>query len=135
MTHYKEINANLLNSLALAYMGDAVYESQVRHHLLLKGSVRPNHLHKEATSFVSAKAQSFIIHELCNRNVITEAEETIVKRGRNAKSGTIPKNTDVQTYRYSTGFEALIGYHFLAKNHERMTELIELSIEEKKGGK
>ncbi|MFZ3590874.1 Mini-ribonuclease 3 [Bacillus sp. DJP31] len=138
MNQYKEINANLLNSLALAYMGDAIYESQIRHHLLLKGSVRPNKLHKEATSFVSAKAQAYIIHELFNRGIITEEEEGIVKRGRNAKSGTTPKNTDVQTYRYSTGFEALIGHHFLTKNHERLTELIELSIElieEKKGGK
>ncbi len=137
MTQNKEIKANLLNSLALAYMGDAIYEAKVRHHLLLKGSVRPNLLHKEATSFVSAKAQSYVIHELSNRKFITEEEAVIVKRGRNAKSGTTPKNTDVLTYRYSTAFEALIGFHFLSDNHERLNELIEFSIdliEEKKGG-
>ncbi|WP_456277101.1 Mini-ribonuclease 3 [Bacillus sp. AK128] len=133
----KDINADLLNSLALAYMGDAIYEASIRHHLLLKGSVRPNQLHREATNFVSAKAQAYIVHELLNRNHVTEAEEVIIKRGRNAKSGTVPKNTDVQTYRYSTAFEALIGYHYLTKNDDRLTELIELSIqliENRKGG-
>jgi ribonuclease-3 family protein len=138
MTPYKEINPDLLNSLALAYMGDAIYESQIRHHLLLKGSVRPNQLHREATNFVSAKAQSYILHEFMNHQFITEKEKTIVKRGRNAKSGTTPKNTDVLTYRYSTAFEALIGYHYLSENTERLTEIIEKAIfliEEKKGGK
>jgi ribonuclease-3 family protein len=133
----KQINAHLLNSLALAYMGDAVYEASVRHHLLLKGSVRPNQLHREATNFVSAKAQAYIVHELINRKVVTEDEEAILRRGRNAKSGTTPKNTDVQTYRYSTAFEALLGYHYLEKNEERLTELITMSIrliEDKKGG-
>jgi ribonuclease-3 family protein len=134
----REINAGLLNSLALAYMGDAIYEASIRHHLLQKGSVRPNDLHREATNFVSAKAQAYIVHELLNRNIVSEAEEVIIKRGRNAKSGTTPKNTDVQTYRYSTAFEALIGYHYLTKNDERLTLLIEISIqliEERKGGK
>ncbi|WP_246945481.1 Mini-ribonuclease 3 [Bacillus pinisoli] len=134
----KGINGDLLNSLALAYMGDAIYEASIRHHLLLKGSVRPNQLHREATNFVSAKAQAYIVHEFLNRQIITEAEEAIIKRGRNAKSGSIPKNTDVQTYRYSTAFEALIGYHYLMKNTDRLHELIELSIqliEERKGGK
>jgi ribonuclease-3 family protein len=138
MSPYKEINPELLNSLALAYIGDAIYETKIRHHLLLKGSVRPNQLHREATNFVSAKAQSYILHELLNNKFITEKEETIVKRGRNAKSGTTPKNTDVLTYRYSTAFEALIGYHFLSNNTERLIELVEKSIsliEEKKGGK
>lgn len=133
----KELNVDTLNSLALAYMGDAIYEASIRHHLLLKGSVRPNQLHREATNFVSAKAQAYIVHELMNRGLISEEEEAIIRRGRNAKSGSIPKNTDVQTYRYSTAFEALIGYHYLTKHDERLTELIEQSIkmiEERKGG-
>ena len=52
-----------MNSLALAYMGDAVYETYVRHHLLQKGQVKPNQLHKEATHYVSAKAQSSVFTE------------------------------------------------------------------------
>ncbi|MBS4175731.1 Mini-ribonuclease 3 [Bacillus sp. FJAT-49736] len=118
-----------LNSLALAYMGDAIYEVHVRHHLLLLGKTKPNQLHREATKFVSAKAQAAILKELYQREVLTEEEQAIVKRGRNAKSGTVPKNTDVQTYRHSTAFEALIGYLYLSENKTRMEALINMSIE------
>lgn len=136
MVSYKEINPELLNSLALAYMGDAIYEARVRHHLLLKGNVRPNQLHRESTKFVSAKAQAYIIHEMFNGNEFDEKEEAVVKRGRNAKSGTTPKNTDVQTYRYSTAFEALLGYHYLSGNKDRLNNLMEKAIHliEKRGG-
>ena len=124
-----------LNSLALAYMGDAVYEKYIRHHLLLKGAVKPHLLHREATKFVSAKAQSKVIHYILEEGILDEEEQGVVRRGRNAKSGTVPKNTDVQTYRYSTAFEALIGYLFLSGRMERAEEIIRLAIdfiEEKK---
>ncbi|PLT31308.1 Mini-ribonuclease 3 [Peribacillus deserti] len=133
-----QIKVNLLNSLALAYMGDAVFETYVRHHLLQKGGIRPHLLHKESTSFVSAKAQSKAIHYFMDSGLLTEEEQSVVKRGRNAKSGTVPKNTDVQTYRYSTAFEALIGYLFLSEEITRMEEIIGetiLYLESEKGGK
>lgn len=130
MLHYEpEIDAKMLNSLALAYMGDAVYEKYVRYHLIQKGSVKPHLLHKQATAFVSAKAQNKVIHFFLENNYLTEEEQAVVRRGRNAKSGSIPKNTDVQTYRYSTAYEALIGYLYLLKQKERMEELIQQSIE------
>ena len=119
------IDVKQLNSLALAYMGDAVFESFIRFNLLASGGVRPNQLHRESTKFVSAKAQAFMVHTLLDQNLLTEEEVTIVKRGRNAKSATVPKNTDVQTYRYSTAFEALLGYHFLSGNEDRLNELME----------
>ncbi|WP_409290964.1 Mini-ribonuclease 3 [Peribacillus sp. SCS-37] len=131
------INAHLLNSLALAYMGDAVYEAYIRHHLLQKGGIRPHRLHRESTTFVSAKAQSKVIHHFLDAGLLTEEETAVVKRGRNAKSGTIPKNTDVQTYRYSTAFEALIGFLFLNNERDRMEGLIGQAIqyvESQKGG-
>lgn len=118
-----------LNSLALAYMGDAVYETYIRHHLLLKGAVKPNLLHRESTSFVSAKAQSKVIHYLLDEGLLSEEEQGVVRRGRNAKSGSVPKNTDVQTYHYSTAFEALIGYIFLSNREERLEELIRTAID------
>ncbi|WP_079504306.1 Mini-ribonuclease 3 [Mesobacillus jeotgali] len=125
MLHYeKRVDEKQLNSLALAYMGDAVYELYVRHHLLHSGKVRPNQLHKEATAYVSAKAQAKYLHKLMEMDELSEEEMAIVKRGRNAKSGSVPKNTDVQTYRYSTAFEALIGYLHLAGNEKRIEELI-----------
>ncbi|WP_110925985.1 Mini-ribonuclease 3 [Bacillus massiliglaciei] len=129
MLHYdKQIDEKMLNSLALAYMGDAVYETYIRHHLIQKGAVKPHLLHKEATSFVSAKAQNRIIRFFLEEGQLTEEETAVVRRGRNAKSGTVPKNTDVQTYRYSTAFEALVGYLYLSGQTERMEDIISASI-------
>ncbi|WLR50942.1 ribonuclease III domain-containing protein [Bacillus tianshenii] len=123
------VDAKQLNALALAYMGDAVYEQFIRYQLLQSGQVRPNQLHREATKFVSAKAQAAIIHRLLEDNQLSEEETAVVRRGRNAKSGTIPKNTDVQTYRYSTAFESLIGFHYLSEHEERLEELLRLAYE------
>ena len=138
MLHYdNKIDEKQLNSLALAYMGDAVFEIYVRKHLIQYGGVRPNHLHREATHYVSAKAQSQIIHQFLEGEELTEEEIAVVKRGRNAKSGTVPKNTDVQTYRFSTAFEALLGYLFLSGKEERLEEIIVKAfqiVENKKGG-
>ncbi|MFB6469146.1 Mini-ribonuclease 3 [Cytobacillus sp. Hz8] len=130
------IDAKQLNSLALAYMGDSVFEIYVREHLLQLGKVRPNQLHREATRYVSAKAQSSIVHYLLEEGLLSEEEIAIVKRGRNAKSGTVPKNTDVQTYRYSTAFEALLGSLYLLGEEKRLKQLIAIAFEhvEKKGG-
>lgn len=119
-----QVDSYQLNSLALAYMGDAVYEKYVRHYLLTKGNVRPNQLHNRAKQYVSAKAQSAVIHTMIDNGFFTEEEQGVIRRGRNAKSGTVPKNTDVQTYRYSTAFEALIGYHYLQGNTDRIEAII-----------
>jgi ribonuclease III family protein len=118
------IDAKQLNGLALAYMGDAVYDTYVRQHLIAKGSGRPNQLHNLAKRYVSAKAQASILIQLLESEFLTPEEEAVVKRGRNAKSATVPKNTDVQTYRYSTAFEALIGFHYLRNNLSRLEEII-----------
>jgi len=138
MLDYQEkVNANQLNSLALAYMGDAVYETYVRRHLLQSGKVKPNYLHRTGTTYVSAKAQCQVLFRMMDENLLSEEELAVVKRGRNAKSGTVPKNTDVQTYHYSTAFEALMGFLYLTEKIERLEELIVKSfefVEEKKGG-
>ncbi|PJK16357.1 ribonuclease III [Chryseomicrobium excrementi] len=118
-----------LNALALAYMGDAVLERAVREHLLVNGMIRPNALHREATNYVSAKAQSLIVHTMLENEFLTEEEMATYRRGRNAKSGTVPKNTDVQTYRASTGFEAVLGSLYLRGEHDRVEELLRYAIE------
>lgn len=139
MLHYDQnVDPKQLNSLALAYMGDAVFEVYIRHHLLQSGKVKPNHLHREGTKYVSAKAQCQILFQMLDNGILSDEEHAVVMRGRNAKSGTVPKNTDVQTYRYSTAFEALIGYLYLERNESRMEELIEQAIsyvDEKKEGR
>jgi ribonuclease III family protein len=117
-------DARQLNGLVLAYMGDAVYEVYIRKFLLESGRVKPNDLHRASTKFVSAKAQAAQLHRLRENNFLTEEEITVAKRGRNAKSGHIPKNTDVQTYNHSTAFEAVIGFLFLTGQLERMEAII-----------
>lgn len=121
----KEIDVRTLNSLALAYMGDSVIEIHVRRRLLSLGHIRPNQLHRTATKYVSAKAQAAFLHHLLDKGAISEDEQGVVRRGRNAKSGTVPKNTSVSTYKYSTALEALFGYLYLQGNEERQSELLE----------
>ena len=132
----RSIDVLQLNSLALAYMGDAVLEQAIREHLIRSGRVRPNTLHKEGTKYVSAKAQALVVRVLLTEKFLTEEEEAVLRRGRNAKSGSIPKNTDVQTYKYSTAFEAVLGSLYLLGNFNRVQEIIEKAItiiEEPKG--
>lgn len=129
------LDVKQMKSLSLAYMGDAVYEVHVREHLLKSGKViKPNQLHRAAINFVSAKAQASVILHWLDTDYLTEGEGRIVARGRNAKSGTIPKNTSVQTYRYSSGFEALIGYHYLQGNSERLNKLLHAAVTFVEGG-
>lgn len=118
-----------LNGLALAYVGDAIYEVYVRDHLVAAGQTRPNKLHHMATSYVSAKAQAWLIQQLLDQKLLTEEEELMYRRGRNAKSYTSAKNTDITTYRMSTGFEALMGFLHLTQQKERMEELITWCIQ------
>ncbi|MCP3029544.1 Mini-ribonuclease 3 [Halobacillus sp. A5] len=121
-------NVKQMKSLALAYMGDGVYELYVRRHLLEQGQIRPEQLHRAAIQFVSAKSQAKVVQAWHEQGLLTEEEEVVLRRGRNAKSGTVPKNTDVQTYRYSTAFEAVLGFHYLSGNESRLEELINSAI-------
>jgi len=118
-----------LNGLALAYVGDAIYEVYVRDYLIQSGLTRPNQLHKTATHYVSAKAQAKLIQQMNEQALLTEEEQDIFRRGRNSKSYTSAKNADIITYRISTGFEALIGYLHLTGQKERLEELVQWCIE------
>ncbi|MGO2637515.1 Mini-ribonuclease 3 [Enterococcus viikkiensis] len=124
MTDYKQLNA-----LALAYVGDAIYETYIRDHLVRSGQTRPNKLHHLATHYVSAKAQAMLIQKMLEDDMLTEEEVGIYRRGRNAKSYTSAKNTAIMTYRMSTGFEALMGYLHLLEQTERLEALIAWCIE------
>jgi len=124
----RDMDVKQMNALGLAYMGDAVYEQAIREHLIRSGRVRPNVLHREATSYVSAKSQSKVIQHMVENEFLTEEEAAVMRRGRNAKSGSVPKNTDVATYKSSSGFEAVIGYIYLLDRTDRVQEFIEESI-------
>lgn len=121
-------DAKLLNGLALAYMGDAVFELAIREYLLDTGKTKPNQLHQTATQYVSAKAQASMMKEMLHQNLLTDEEMSYYKRGRNSKINTKAKNTDIQTYLQSTGFESLMGYLYLTEQEDRLNELIEWCI-------
>lgn len=112
------------NVLALAYVGDSIYEIYIRKYLFLKGIEKVNELQKEATLYVSAKGQSKYLKEMISNNFLEEEELQIVYRARNHKSHASPKNTDVATYHEATGLEALIGYLYLNGNEERVQEIM-----------
>jgi len=121
-------DVNLINGIALAFEGDAVYSMYIRRHLIFQGLTKPNQLHREATKYVSAKAQANLISLMLEEGILTEKEEDIYKRGRNANSHTKAKNTDIVTYRMSTGFEAVMGYLHMTEAIERLEELIDWCI-------
>jgi len=124
-----------LNGIALAYLGDAVYEVFIRQHLLALGMSKPNHLQHQATHYVSAKAQAALIDLMKADELLTEDEWSYFKRGRNANSYTHAKHTSVLTYRMSTGFEALFGYLQLSGQFERINELAQWCIKQVETGR
>lgn len=122
------VKANELNSVTLAYIGDAVYELHVRRFLIEAGNVKPNELHQLAVQYVSAPAQANVIKHWLEEKMLTREEEAVFRRGRNAKTHSSPKNISVEDYKYSTGFEALIGYLYLKNDEKRLNELIEMAL-------
>ena len=111
----------MYNPLVLAYVGDSVYDTFIRTMLVSNGSIQVKKLHQKSIKFVQAKAQAEITQQL--HDILTEDEQDIVRRGRNTKSNSVPKNADMNDYRYATGFEALIGYLYLIGNTKRLMEL------------
>ena len=119
-----EMDVKSINVITLAYLGDAIYEVYVREYLIKKGIAKVEELQKEAINFVSAKSQSKILDYLINNNILNDDEVDIVKRGRNYKRESHPKNTDIITYKMATGFETLIGYLYLDNKVDRINEII-----------
>ena len=123
------IDVMCLNPLTLAYIGDAVYEVFIRTLVIVSQPNKNVHkLHLMSTEYVKAHSQADTTHKISP--MLTEEELTIVKRGRNSKSGYVPKNADVMEYRTATGFEALIGYLYLTGNTKRLKEVLNYSIQE-----
>ncbi len=122
-----QLDIKQLNPLTLAFVGDAVYELYVRTYILArKSQLSPHKMHLEAIKYVKAHSQSEIIKKL--QEELTEEEIYYFKKGRNAKSGTVPKNADVQEYRFATGFECLIGYLYVTGRIERLEYILEKVI-------
>lgn len=114
---------NECSGRTLAFLGDAVWSLLVRASLIENGEGNGKTLQHKSISYVSAKAQGAFYTALHEENFFTQKEEDIYHRGRNAGEGSVPKNTDVQTYRMSTGFEAILGALYLEGKQERIQEI------------
>lgn len=111
-------NLTNLNTEAMAYMGDAVYEQAVREKLLREGHARVDNLHRMAVGYVRAEAQAKAINEIFPE--LSEEEQALVKRARNHKYHSKAKHADPVTYKWATAFEAIIGYYYLADEKEKL---------------
>lgn len=119
-----DINPKQLSPLNLAFIGDCIYEMLVRE-TLVKTANRPvNDLHHESVKYVSAKAQTAAFDKI--KDILTDDEMAIFKRGRNAKVGHSPKSASEGEYHCATGLEALFGYLYLSDNMDRIKELFSI---------
>lgn len=121
----KDIRA--YSPLALAYIGDAVYDLIIRTVVVERGNKAANRLHHDAVRYVNAGAQASVAE--CLLETLTEEELAVYKRGRNAKSHTAAKNASIEDYRKATGLEALFGYLYLADKMDRILELVITGLE------
>jgi ribonuclease-3 family protein len=118
------MSINEINVLVLAYLGDTIYEDYIRKYLIYKGIAKVNDLQTEASNYVSAKAQATYLKQLLDDNFFTEEEQSVIRRARNNKSNSHPKNCDIVTYKHATGLEAVIGYLELSNNKNRIDEIM-----------
>ena len=124
----KYINIKNMNSLSLAYLGDAVYELYIREKLI-ESNMKVKELQKQAINYVSAKAQSKFLDKMLEDNFLNKEEIEIVRRARNHKSHS-SKTTDIITYKKSTGLEALIGYLKMIKDEKRIEDIMKYIVGE-----
>ena len=122
------MNVLEINVLVLAYLGDTIYENFVRKYLINRGIGNVNDLQKEAVTYVSAKAQASYLKKMMDVCFLSEEELDVVRRARNYKTTSHPKNCDIITYKYATGLEALIGYLNLKCENERIGEIMKFIL-------
>ncbi len=123
----REVDVKEYSPLALAYIGDCVFDLVIKS-LVLNGGNKPvQKLHRETSMYVRASSQSEMMRGI--QEVLTEEEHRVYKRGRNSKTVTPAKNQSVTDYRRATGFEALMGYLYLNREYRRMLELMKLGID------
>lgn len=120
----KDCKASLHSPAQLAFVGDAVYEMLVRAYIVKRFDYNVNIMHREAIKFVKAASQAKFVKQL-DSTVLNEEEKKIVKRGRNAKVTSAPKNQNMIDYRYATGLETMFGYLYLKKESDRILFLFD----------
>lgn len=123
----ENIKASELSPLNLAFIGDCIYEIMVRRMLVAKANRPVNDLHRESVKLVSAKAQTEAFGKI--EPLLSEKELLVFKRGRNAKTGHVPKSASSGEYHCATGLEALFGYLYLENDFKRLEELFAVITE------
>ncbi|WP_027399735.1 Mini-ribonuclease 3 [Anaerovorax odorimutans] len=126
-------NLQYINTTVLAYMGDAVYEVYVRKFVIESGQVHANKLHRLSVKYVKAEGQAKALKLLFDE--LTPNEQNLVKRARNKKITSKPKNADPIIYKLATAFEALIGYLYLSNDVKRLEDIVQKSFLMIDGGK
>lgn len=117
--------------LALAYIGDSVYDLLVKRYFVMKSNMQTEKYHKKVSSIVSANSQAEFIEGYMDS--LTEDEQAVFKRARNSSPHTKAKNASLQNYLKATGFEAILGYLYLSGQNERLYEIVDKSVEGKLG--
>ena len=128
-----DVDIRTYSPLTLAYIGDGIYDLVIRSIVVAKGNTRAGELHKRTSRIVRAHTQAEMIEKLLP--LLTEEEEGVYRRGRNAKSPTMAKNATMSDYRKATGFEALMGWLYLCDDFPRLVELVKAGLERLNGGK
>ncbi|MCR4808060.1 MAG: ribonuclease III [Lachnospiraceae bacterium] len=124
-----DVDANAYSPLALAFIGDCVFDLVVKTVVVEKANRSANALHRKTSSVVKAESQSRMAAWFLENDILSDEELAIYKRGRNAKSQTTAKNASVGDYRKATGVEALIGYLYLNNRTDRLVDLIKTGME------
>ena len=125
------MNVKEINPLVLAFLGDSIYEVYIRRYLINLGISNVNDLQTKSIDYVSAKSQASILKTMMDNNFFDEEELDVIKRARNSKSKSHPKNCDIVTYKHATAFEAIIGYLSLVNQENRINEIMEYIFNEK----
>ncbi|MBP7320819.1 MAG: ribonuclease III [Lachnospiraceae bacterium] len=123
-----DVDIKTYSPLALAFIGDGIFDLIIRTLVVGTGNTKASQLHKRTSQMVKAPAQSQMVETILP--LLTEEEEAVYRRGRNAKSPTMAKNATMAEYRRATGLEALMGYLYLNNQFERVVELIKAAIKE-----
>jgi ribonuclease-3 family protein len=121
-----DVDIRTYSPLALAYIGDGIYDLLIRSIVVGKGNTRASELHHKTSRLVKAHAQSEMMKTL--KPLLSEEELAVYRRGRNAKSPTMAKNATMADYRRATGFEALMGWLYLQDRFARMVELVKAGL-------
>ncbi|MEI3340644.1 MAG: ribonuclease III domain-containing protein [Eubacterium sp.] len=122
----RDVDIRTYSPLTLAYIGDGIYDLVIRSLVVGKGNTRASELHHRTSHLVKAHSQSAMMEYILP--ILSEEEEAVYRRGRNAKSPTMAKNATMGDYRRATGFEALMGYLYLKDEFDRMLELIAVGL-------